>query len=126
MEEIEHAVVNALKPHPNLVNAFPQEIGLRSSQFVAELLQLLQTHPALVLRLWRHGAKPVQEGHASILSPEKDDFRSRHSATAQLRKFAKLCQHASQFQVIAIDAGLDDGRFFSELFLGEDLGLALS
>jgi hypothetical protein len=78
MKEVEHPVIDALKLHAKLVNAIPEVIGFRPSQFVTELAKSLNLDSALVLGLSGQRVEPFQKGDGPVIIPIKQYARSRH------------------------------------------------
>src|SRR5262249_34233626 len=78
MKEVEHPVIDSLKPHAKLVNAIPEVVGLGPSELVAKFAKSLNLYSALVLDLSGQSVEPFKKGNGSVIIPVKEYVRSRH------------------------------------------------
>jgi hypothetical protein len=78
VEEIEHAEVDALMPHSQLVNAIAKHVGMGSPQIVSLLGKQLEADDTLVTNRIRKVVQPVQDWNAPVGFAESHDGGRRH------------------------------------------------
>jgi len=94
MEEIQNPIVHASFTNPELMNAMPEQVRQRPSQFVAGRGQALdRSHAGFICFLIRFAkfAEPIENWHLSFWFPVEDDVRARHRPTS-----TRLSQYCDQ------------------------------